>query len=226
MKKQSKDGLFEELDTCSTLVVGVDLGRNDFTASIGGNVRVYTRDERGIDKLFRRVRSAAKRAAERDAQEGRKRVVVVYESAAYGSHLFTAELIKKKLDWVCLDTQEVKRYAKHAEGSGQQIKPDEVDARVIEAYARSLLADSKLRVDMCITENIRKLQSIKSVLDTLRRNRQDTEEKLQVTFTNETCRHVHQRMLSVYDKAIKEFEAHAMEILNTDANLRTYGNFL
>ncbi len=149
----TKEVKLDKEQVCSNApIVGVDLAKGSFKASVKGCVRSFTNNDKGIEEMLRWAREKSKSG----------KLLVVYESTGAVSRPFTMQLIKRDMDWVCLFPPALKAFARSIR---KQVKTDKQDAWMIEEYACNLRTLGRLRTNPYVTEKILELQEIETTVD-------------------------------------------------------------
>ena len=148
-----KEVKLDKEQVCSNApIVGVDLAKGSFKASVKGCVRSFTNNDKGIEQMLRWAKEESKS----------EKLLIAYESTGAVSRPFTMQLIKRDTEWVCLFPPALKGFARSIR---KQVKTDKQDARMIEEYARNLRTLGRLRTNPYVTEKILELQEIETTVD-------------------------------------------------------------
>ena len=165
--KNNKEVKLDNEQVCSdAAIVGVDLAKASFKASLNGSVRSFANNEKGIEQML----SWAKAKSKQD------KLLVAYESTGTVSRPFTMQLIERDTAWVCLFPPALKAFARSI---GKQVKTDKQDARIIEEYAGNLRTLGRLRTNTYVTQTILILQEIESTVDFIKKQIKTVKNSLQ-----------------------------------------------
>lgn len=186
-------------------IIGVDLAKDSFKASLKGKVRSFPNSSEGINDMIAWAKST-----------GAQRLIVAYESTGAVSHPYTIEMLRRGIEWVCLLPPAVKGYAK---SMGKQVKNDKIDARIIEAYAEHLRSSGNLHFNPYVTEEILNLQEIESTIDQIKKQITSVRNSLQTkqtTHAKRCCENILKMLINEVEELIKE----SMRIINANAELK------
>lgn len=205
MTSTAKDKLNIEQHDNITHIIGVDLAKDSFKASLKGKVRSFPNSSRGIDEMIAWANSS-----------GAHQLIVAYESTGAVSHPYTIEMLRRGIEWVCLLPPAVKGYAR---SMGKQVKNDKIDARIIEAYAEHLRSSGNLHINPYVTEEILHLQEIESTIDQIKKQiisvRNSVQTK-QTTYAKRSC----EKILKMLSHEVEELIKQSMSIINANAQLK------
>ena len=207
MEKISEIKLEKEQESSNAPIVGVDLAKESFKASLNGSVRSFKNEEEGIQEMIKWARRKSKT----------EQLLIAYEATGSVSRPFTMQLIRRGMEWVCLFPPAVRAFARSV---GKQVKSDKQDARIIEEYARNLRTLGRLHTNPYVTEKILELQEIESTVDTIKRHIRDIKNSLQAKELRKENREALEEILEVLEKQKEKVIERSMELIGSEEQLQ------
>ena len=207
MEKISEIKLEKEQESSNAPIVGVDLAKESFKASLNGSVRSFKNEEEGIQEMIKWARRKSKT----------EQLLIAFEATGSVSRPFTMKLIRRGMEWVCLFPPAVRAFARSV---GKQVKSDKQDARIIEEYARNLRTLGRLHTNPYVTERILELQEIESTVETLKSHIRDIKNSLQTKELRKESREALEKVLEVLEEQKEEAIESSMELIGSDEQLK------
>ena len=203
MPNEIKIKLEKEQESSDAAIVGVDLAKASFKASLNGSVRSFANNEKGIEQMLSWAKAKSKQ----------ENLLVAYESTGTVSRPFTMQLIERDTAWVCLFPPALKAFARSI---GKQVKTDKQDARIIEEYAGNLRSLGRLRTNTYVTRTILILREIESTVDFIKRQIKTVKNSLQAKKLLQENAETLKTILSTLEQQKEQTIERSMRIIKAD----------
>lgn len=207
MKDKQEIKLDSEQENSNVPIVGVDLAKESFKASLEGSVRSFRNDEKGMEQMLKWAKRKSKV----------EQMLIAYEATGAVSRPFTMQFIKRGIAWVCLFPPAVRAFARSV---GKQVKSDKQDARIIEEYAQNLRTLGRLHTNPYVTEKILELQEIESTVDTIKEHIREIKNSLNTKELREENAISLEKILRVLEEQRDEAIERSMKLIGSDEKLR------
>ena len=206
MKETKEVKLDREQENSNFPIVGVDLAKASFKASLNRCVRSFKNDSKGIEQMIRWAKEKSKP----------EQLLIAYEATGAVSRPFTMQLIKGGIKWVCLFPPAVRAFARSV---GKQVKTDKQDARIIEEYARNLRTLGRLHANPYVTERILVLQETEGTIDTIKSHIRDIKNSLYTKELGKGNKEALEKVLKVLEEQKDEAIERSMKLIQSDEEL-------